>query len=367
MASQNSRGDSGSGKGEALRHFSCEMTGLAVFQAIVGVCLIIGPALLMVSESLSDLHRHWQSVVVAVLPVLGGVGLVLVAGGYRLWRQRWRWGRATRAGFVITGALGAAVLVAIATFLLVDTQKMLVMVGLGSAVPVCLACIGLLARGAWARWLRCGVCGLGTVVFASLALGFGWSAITWTWAPDRHLALALYFFCFLTAFTTILIIRLLQHPVGKQLFAGQDVGFGLSPCATDVARTRSGLGFFGFIWLLLILMITPDVLRSWDRGRMHESWSNMRAVMMGLEMHARTHSYYPNTESIESLVLVLELDPAIGERLPTIDGWGWPLGCYTYGWGFVVRSTGFDGKFEHDDPTAYTYGAGIGLSTRPGL
>lgn len=55
---------------------------------------------------------------------------------------------------------------------------------------------------------------------------------------------------------------------------------------------------------------------------------------------------YPEARNAEELAR--ELGPELAKRLPTVDGWGHPLQVVTWPEGYVIVSTGADGKVDDD-------------------
>ena len=112
-------------------------------------------------------------------------------------------------------------------------------------------------------------------------------------------------------------------------------------------------------WILMSLLGSPNLATVMDRSRTNRTMSNMWSMMTTLEKYAETNKIYPPTQDVSKLARVLE--PSYIPVLPRNDAWGRPLEYYRVTLpsgvqGFVIRSAGCDGVFEHKDPTAYTDG-----------
>ncbi len=309
-----------------------EMDIFAVFQTVVGAALCIG--------SLVHLAGFQQALITVLGPLLAGSGGLLVASRYlpRLWKSR-REG-VIRVGFTLAGALFWGVFVTGEVIPLSGAFDIwaIALLGIGMAVLVWL-------RVDWTRLLQGGVGGVGTAVLALLALRFGDNMNS----PGAMVLCYSFVAAVLAAF---LGFRFLCYSASRLLFAEpDDVWLGPRPPATSESGLRMAVGLVAGCWLLLTIS-APGICDKLNRQRQMATWRSIAVVVKSLEEFAIEHSYYPKTAPMEDLAKLVK--PTFVAKLPTSDGWGWPLSYHKIGnVGIVVRSPGKDGLFEHDDATAY--------------
>ncbi len=151
---------------------------------------------------------------------------------------------------------------------------------------------------------------------------------------------------------------LLQHPDSKALFSPPE-----DSRPEIVSLTLSGIGAPTLIVSFLCLWFftgvsVPSFLSALQRGKQGRTMADFRALSIVMEVYASDHNEaYPAAKTIEELARMVE--PKYIKVLPRNDGWGRTIEytrvliSETGVYGFVFRSAGRDGKFEHIATTAY--------------
>lgn len=165
-------------------------------------------------------------------------------------------------------------------------------------------------------------------------------------------------------------------PFSTLLFGERRFILRFSPIRSLLAGTFKAFVIVAALaWILIPLVVSPQLIKNGQRRRQRKSMEAMRAVMAAVERYGESKGVYPATQSVADLARLLE--PAYIPRsdsfgqlidrhfLPRNDGWGRPLEysrvVVSGHEGYVIRSAGCDGIFEQKDPTAYTGGGVQGM------
>lgn len=112
-----------------------------------------------------------------------------------------------------------------------------------------------------------------------------------------------------------------------------------------------------FFWIVMATWFTPKLVIALQYRRQRETLFNVVRVRNAVEEYGEVNKIYPPAQNVAELARLLE--PRYIPVLPKTDGWGFPLEyrrviLNTGVQGYVIRSAGCDGIFEHKDATAYT-------------
>jgi len=104
-------------------------------------------------------------------------------------------------------------------------------------------------------------------------------------------------------------------------------------------------------------ILIPNFLDSLNKAKQKRAMSELRLVGQAVEVYKTEHGFAPNANDMNALATELG---GSGASLPRIDPWKHPYryGCWqeesTSGCDhYRIVSAGRDGRFEHDDLSAY--------------
>jgi len=175
---------------------------------------------------------------------------------------------------------------------------------------------------------------------------------------------------------SVLILVYLSKPEIKILFSGRTMQqllpseiemlrrFETSGASGAAIAAAIGVVLFAGIAVLGIIsaIAIPNLLNAIQRGKQKRTLADMRAIGTACEAYAVENDMYPDVQTIEQLVPILE--PTYIKNLPQKDAWernftfqSWKEGEDVEGPNqYVIISGGKDGTLDHDSLEDYEEG-----------
>jgi hypothetical protein len=312
-----------------------QLHNLAILQLIIGGGVCLGAILSLFLQNLS--YAMWDQFGRTLLSVTALFGFPFVLINY-LFKSKGLWTCQRLILVVLVGATSFACLLAHLCTIIEVRKSYLGFIFL-SGTPFLLSGYSILTDRYWKKRLQRLICFL----FAAGILFI--SCISWRSTPKM----------------LILIFSLISLPPLYLAFALTDSEF------KKPVRISIRIFFLTLIliWGFILVVGLLSLIHSEQRHRQRETTIHLWAISVAINAYAADHNTYPSTQSMEDLAKLLE--PTYIKELPRKDGWHFPIEYYGILFeknsfnGYVIRSPGNDGKFEHRDPTAYKDGPVAGF------
>lgn len=385
-----------------------DLRNLAILEVIVGGGLSLGSVIIPLLLLFSDANSK-QNLLVATALISGAGWLCVVIGYLSKWRMI---GRVKGA---LLGSIGCACM--IVTYALpMQLSSSRLQIGFCAGALILVLAYGLWCMYGWSRIAQSAFClllfaflgfllvvlwqrtylwrwdlnwlgAIGVLAFGAILLAAGFLVLTephrravlrstgggivavgvafvaillwqdhfrWRWPKE-----SLFLIGALFAISPLRVLFLLQHPECKSLFSGQA---GSKPNSSTQRSIGNGVSTLVILFLSvmgLAAVWAPSSLRGLQRGKQMQTMSRLFNLAYAVEEYALDHQdSYPTAETIDELATILE--PRYLKDVPRVDDWNRPIEycritiLKTGVQGFVFRSAGRDGKYEHSDPAAYS-------------
>lgn len=132
------------------------------------------------------------------------------------------------------------------------------------------------------------------------------------------------------------------------------MGLGVTtvPAGKGTRQTSAGPSWMAggkFMGAVMASIAIPNMINAVNRGRQKRTMADMRTVATALEAFAVDNNAYPTTDGwVDCGELAGRLTPTYLKELPTKDGWGFPLRCWSDGQHYRLVSPGKDGQKDQD-------------------
>ncbi len=94
---------------------------------------------------------------------------------------------------------------------------------------------------------------------------------------------------------------------------------------------------------LIVAIAIPNLLNALNRSRQARTVSDMRTLSNGLGIYQQDYAQYPEAASLSDFSAIApDLVPFIGENIPTLDAWQFPLEYKSDGQSYTLVSYGLN-------------------------
>jgi general secretion pathway protein G len=98
---------------------------------------------------------------------------------------------------------------------------------------------------------------------------------------------------------------------------------------------------------LIVAIAIPNLLNALNRSRQSRTVSDMRTLSNGLGIYNQDYAQYPTADSFSDFSAIApDLVPFIGEGIPVLDAWRFPLQYKSDGQSYTLVSYGLDGTAD---------------------